>query len=231
MRRCYRAFLPRPVNFAAQHAVMHSTEGIRIVPANVASWEDLQTVFGARGVAPICQCQRFKLRRRESFGSFPAKERARRLREQANSGDPQAAGTSGLVAYLDDEPVGWCAVEPRTAYEGLIRNNRVPWTDREEDKADDGVWAVTCLFTRAGYRRRGITYAMARAAVDFARQRGARALEGYPLITTPGTNVIWDELLVGSPGVFAAAGLTEVSHPTKRRLVMRIDFIDPSKRQ
>ena len=30
----------------------------------------------------------------------------------------------------------------------------------------------------------------------------------------------------GSPSVFAAAGLTEVSHPTKRRLVMRTDFHD-----
>ena len=200
------------------------TDGLRIVPANEASWEDLQTVFGTRGTAPICQCQRFKLHRRESFRSFPAEERARRLREQTHSGNPRARTTSGLVAYLDDEPVGWCAVEPRTSYEGLARNNRVPWTDRDEDKTDDSVWAVTCLFTRAGFRRRGITYALARAAVDFARERGARAVEGYPLITTPGTNIIWDELLVGSPGVFAAAGLTEVSHPTKRRLVMRIDF-------
>jgi GNAT superfamily N-acetyltransferase len=200
------------------------TEGITVVPANEASWKDLQAIFGTRGIAPICQCQRFKLRRKEAFRSFPAEERARRLHEQTNSGNLQAATTSGLVAYLDGEPVGWCAVEPRTAYEGLVRNNRVPWTDRDEDKNDDSVWAVTCLFTRAGFRRRGITYALARAAVDFARDRGARALEGYPLITTPGTTVIWDELLVGSPGVFAAAGLTEVSHPTKRRLVMRIDF-------
>ena len=202
------------------------TDGLRVVPANEASWEDLQTVFGTRGTAHICQCQRFKLRRLESFASFPAEERARRLREQTNCGDPRARTTSGLVAYLDREPVGWCAVEPRTAYEGLVRNNRVPWTDREEDRSDESVWAVTCLFTRAGFRRRGITYALARAAVDFAQDRGARALEGYPLITTPGTNVIWDELLVGSPGVFAAAGLTEVSHPTQRRLVMRIDFTD-----
>ena len=144
------------------------TDGLRIVPANEASWEDLQTVFGTRGSAQICQCQRFKLRRLESFGSFPAEERARRLREQTNAGNPRARTTSGLVAYLDDEPVGWCAVEPRTAYEGLARNNRVPWTDRDEDKTDDSVWAVTCLFTRAGFRRRGITYALARAAVHFA---------------------------------------------------------------
>ncbi len=142
------------------------TDGLRVVPANRASWEDLQTVFGTRGTAHICQCQRFKLRRLESFASFPAEERARRLLEQTNCGDPRARTTSGLVAYLDGEPVGWCAVEPRTAYEGLVRNNRVPWTDREEDRSDESVWAVTCLFTRAGFRRRGITYALAQAAVE-----------------------------------------------------------------
>jgi hypothetical protein len=27
-------------------------------------------------------------------------------------------------------------VEPRRAYEGLLRNNRVPWEGRGEDKAD-----------------------------------------------------------------------------------------------
>jgi GNAT superfamily N-acetyltransferase len=194
------------------------------VPANEASWEDLQAVFGRRGTAVVCQCQRYKLRRRESFGSFPAEERAARLREQTGCGDPAAPSTSGLVAYLDDEPVGWCAVEPRTAYEGLLRNNRVPWTGRDEDKADDSVWAVTCVFTRAGFRRRGIGYALAAAAVDFARARGARALEAYPILTAPGQDITWDEAHVGNRSMFAAAGLAEVAHPTKRRLVMRVDF-------
>jgi GNAT superfamily N-acetyltransferase len=194
---------------------------ISIVPANEASWEDLQTIFGTRGPAARCQCQRYKLRRRESFGSFPVDERAYRLRQQTDCGHPESNATSGLVAYLDGEPVGWCAVEPRTAYEGLVRNNRVPWEGRDEDKADDSVWAVTCLFTRAGFRKRGVSRALARAAVDFARERGARALEGYPINTK---NVIPEELQVGTEGVFLAAGFTEVSRPTVRRVVMRIDF-------
>jgi GNAT superfamily N-acetyltransferase len=194
---------------------------ISVVPANEASWEDLRTIFGTRGTAARCQCQRFKLRRRESFGGFPAEERADRLREQTDCGHPGPGPTSGLVAYLDGEPVGWCAVEPRTAYEGLLRNNRVPWTDRAEDKSDDSVWAVTCLLTRAGYRKRGISRALARAAVDFARERGARAIEGYPINTK---DVILEELLVGTVATFAAAGFTEVSRPTLRRVVMRIDF-------
>lgn len=193
-----------------------------VVPANTVSWVDLKTIFGTRGIASRCQCQRFKLRRLESFGSFPAEERAGRLREQTDCGHPESDTTSGLVAYLGEEPVGWCAVEPRPEYGGLVRNNRVPWDGRAEDRTDRTVWAVTCLFTRTGFRKRGISRAMARAAVDFARGRGARAIEGYPIVTTK--NVLMEELLVGTVAVFADAGLSEVSHPTLRRVVMRLDF-------
>lgn len=194
---------------------------ISVVPANEASWEELQTVLGTRGPASRCQCQRYKLRRRETFAAFAAEERAHRLREQTDAGQPGSGQTSGLVAYLGDEPVGWCAVEPRTAYQGLLRDNRVPWTDRAEDKSDDSVWAVTCLFTRAGFRKRGVSRALARAAVDFARERGARALEGYPMASK---NAILEELHVGTQSAFADAGLTEVSRPTLRRAVVRVEF-------
>jgi len=208
--------------------VNSAVAGIRVVPANEASCEDLQAIFGTRGQASRCQCQRYKLQPRESFASFPVEERAHRLRQQTECGHPASETTSGLVAYVDEEPAGWCAVEPRTAYTGLVRNNRVPWLNRAEDKADDSVWAVTCLFARAGFRRRGISRALVRAAVDFARERSARAIEGYPMTTT---EVISEELHVGTRGVFAAAGFTEVSRPTLRRVVMRIDFrVSPPRR-
>jgi GNAT superfamily N-acetyltransferase len=100
----------------------------------------------------------------------------------------------------------------------------VHWEGRFEDKTDGTVWAVTCFVTRAGYRRRGVSRALARAAVDFARERGARAIEGYPMLVEPGQNVIWGELHVGTRSIFDAAGFDEVSHPSKRRVVMRIDF-------
>ena len=205
------------------HPVVQSP-GVTIVPANAGELGGSPgRLRHARKRCRICQCQRYKLRPREAFRKFPVEERARRLREQTECGHPESATTSGLVAYLDDEPVGWCAVEPRTHYEGLLRNIRVPWEGRTEDKADDSVWAVTCIFARAGFRRRGVGYALVQAAVDFARGRGARALEGYPMLTD-GQDITWGELNVGTPSMFAAAGLTEVSRPTKRRVVMRIDF-------
>lgn len=194
---------------------------ITVFPANHASWADLQRVFGDRGPSARCQCQRYKLHRLESFGSFPAEERARRLRDQTRAGHPSSVTTSGLVAYLDGEPVGWCAVEPRTAYEGLLRNNRVPWSGRDERKDDETVWAVTCLLVRAGFRRRGLSVALAAAAVGLARGRGARALEAYPMTTT---DALSEELHPGTVSVFADVGLTEIGRPTQRRAVMRIDF-------
>jgi hypothetical protein len=52
---------------------------------------------------------------------------------------------------------------------------------------------------------------LAGAAVDFARERGARAIEGYPMLTLPGQEITWGELHVGSRSVFADAGFAELA--------------------
>jgi GNAT superfamily N-acetyltransferase len=195
---------------------------LTVVPANEAAWADLQAIFGVDGYPGRCYCQHFKTRDRD-WSSLSEADRRDRLREQTGCGSSRARTTSGLVAFLGDDPAGWVAVEPRTAYPRL-KWMRTVWGGREEDKADDGVWAVPCFVVRKGYRRRGITYALAAATVEFARERGARALEGYPMITTPGKEIVWGELYVGTRQVFAAAGFAEVSHPSPRRVVMRIEF-------
>jgi GNAT superfamily N-acetyltransferase len=211
-------------------------DDLSIVPANHASAGDLQAVFGTVECGR-CNCQRFKTR-----GWFweqaTDEQRRAQLRDQANCDDPAATSTTGLVAYLrapreDDNanedpgtttPVGYVAVEPRTEYPRLLGKPTV-WKGRpDEDKGDDSVWAVTCFVVRKGYRRRGLTYALAEAAVDYARANGARALEGYAMLTQPGREITWGELHVGARQVFAEAGFAEVSRPSVRRAVMRIGF-------
>ncbi|TMR10502.1 GNAT family N-acetyltransferase [Nonomuraea turkmeniaca] len=195
-------------------------ERLTIVPANEASWDDLAAIFGRD--AGRCQCQRFKVVG-WIWRDSTQEGRTAMLQAQTACGDPDAVATSGMVAYVDDQPAGWVAVEPRTAYPKL-RTSRVPWAGRSEDKDDDGIWAVTCFVVRKGYRGRGLTYPLALATIDFARERGARALEAYPMITQPGKEIIWGETHVGTRQVFEEAGFREVSHPTVRRVVMRIDF-------
>jgi GNAT superfamily N-acetyltransferase len=92
--------------------------------------------------------------------------------DQTACGDADAPATGGLVGYLDGEPVGWVAVERRTAYPKL-RTSRITWSGRAADTGDDGVWAVTCLVIRKGFRGRGRTHPLARATIGFAKERGA----------------------------------------------------------
>lgn len=182
---------------------------LTIVPANEATWADLAAVFGA--------C---------SWDQATDEQRRAQLRDQANCDDPEATGPTGLVAYLTKGrvPVGWVAVQPRTEYPRLLWLPTV-WKGRSgEDKQDEGVWSVTCFVVREGYRRRGISYALAAATVGYARENGARALEGYAMRTKPGRDITWGELHVGAVQVFADAGFAEVSSPSVRRAVMRVGF-------
>jgi GNAT superfamily N-acetyltransferase len=200
---------------------MGGREPLEVVPANQVDCGDLARLFGERGQAANCWCQRYKLAQGEAFRKFPVEERAGRLRQQTSCGQPGVDATSGIVAFAGGEPVGWCAVEPRPAYSGLVRNARVPWDGRDEDKDDDTVWALTCVFIRPGHRNQGIGRRLVAAAVDHACERGARALEGYPMTES---SALVEELHVGTIAMFTDAGLVEVTRPTKRRAVVRIDF-------
>jgi GNAT superfamily N-acetyltransferase len=222
---------------------MRSTEAgpidpgdLTIVPANEATWADLTAIFGTAD-SGRCNCQRFRTRG-WFWDQATDEQRRARLREQTNCDDPEATSTTGLVAYLTEGgclpgerppvppgvPVGWVAVEPRTEYPRLLGLPTV-WRGRPgEDKQDDGVWSVTCFVVRKGYRRRGLTYALAAATIPYAKANGARALEGYAMRTQPGREITWGELHVGAVQVFADAGFKEVSSPSVRRAVMRVDF-------
>ncbi|MFB2599760.1 hypothetical protein ACEXQE_18400 [Herbiconiux sp. P17] len=100
---------------------------------------------------------------------------------------------------------------------------RVPWAGRDEDTSDDGVWVVSCFVVRTGFGRCGVSRALAAATTEFARSRGARSLQGYPMVVAAGAEITWGELYVGTISIVATAGFTEVSSPTPRRRVSRVD--------
>jgi GNAT superfamily N-acetyltransferase len=189
---------------------------VRVVPADAAPWEDVRAVFGARGEAARCLCQRMR-RPHRAWHEMPMAEREERLRAQA-------AGGGGLVAYIGEEPVGWCG----GAAAGVLAAD--PGADDRAlggaggGQGGEGVWAVACLVTRAGFRRRGVMRALAAASVGFATARGARAVKGYPMVRQVGKDVTWGEMSVGAESAFAAAGFRVVSRPGVRRVVMRVEF-------
>ena len=184
------------------------------LPANEASIEDVEAVFGAGG-ARKCRCQALKVEGWIWTDSTQG-EREAALVEQTACGT--AGPTSGLIGYVDGEPAGWVAVEPRENY-WRIWNRKQPWMRKDPEL--EGVWSVTCFVVRTGFRKAGLTYELAQATVEYGDRVGARVLEGYPMEPAPGKTVIWDEASVGLLQVFLEAGYEVVSSPTLRRRVVR----------
>jgi GNAT superfamily N-acetyltransferase len=188
--------------------------GITVRPVDAAAFDDVQAVFGDRGQAFRCQCQGYRLGWHAQHSDDVAGRREL-LRDQVIEGH-------GLLAYGDGgEPVGWCSMAPRPDY-GYLR--KTTWAGRHEDRADPGIWAVTCFVTRVGHRRQGVSRALAAATVDLARDRGARAVEAYPMKPAPGKDVTWGEMHVGALSAFLAAGYRVVHTPSLRRAVVRYEF-------
>ncbi|NPC96728.1 GNAT family N-acetyltransferase [Nocardioides sp. zg-DK7169] len=191
------------------------------LPANRASVDDVETVF-ASGGARKCRCQALKVPG-WIWRDTTQDQRDAALVEQTGCGT--AGPTSGLLGYVDGEPAGWVAVEPRENYP-RIWSRKQPWMRMDPELAD--VWSVTCFVVRKGWRRSGLTYELAAATVEYGRQVGARFLEGYPIDPPPGRTVIWDEASVGPVQVFLEAGYEIVASPTLRRRVVRRRPGDPS---
>jgi GNAT superfamily N-acetyltransferase len=137
------------------------------------------------------------------------------FREIVASGAPV-----GLLAYADNEPVGWCAIAPREAYPTLERSRVLKRVDEQP------VWSVVCFFIKRGFRRQGLSTRLLRASVAFAAERGARFVEGYPV--EPRTSEMPPAFAwTGLAAAFRRAGFSEVARRSETRPIMRYEIPDP----
>jgi GNAT superfamily N-acetyltransferase len=120
----------------------------------------------------------------------------------------------GILAYSGGEPVGWCSLGPRDRYTRLTRSRILKPVD------DEPVWSVVCFFVRKGFRRKGVTVKLLRAAIDHAKRGGAKILEGYPV--EPKTDRMADAFLyTGIASGYRRAGFVECLRRSETRPIMR----------
>ena len=115
----------------------------------------------------------------------------------------------GLLAYQDGEPAGWVAVAPRSELQRIVRSRTTPPVD------DEPVWVIPCVTVRRGYRGQGIAVALIRAAVDYAGNCGAPAVEAYPRADEQRTGD--DNAFFGTEPMFRRAGFEVVREPLPNR--------------
>jgi len=178
-------------------------------PATEERWKDLEKLFGERGACAGCWCMWWRLKRSE-FNKQKGEGNKKALRKII-----KASEIPGILAYDKTEPVGWCAISPRSSYSGLERSRVLQPVD------DNPVWSVVCFFVAKPYRRKGVTVKLLEAAVKHAKKNGAKIVEGYPI--EPKKDGLMPDVFAwtGFSSAFIKAGFQEAARRSAGRPIMR----------
>jgi GNAT superfamily N-acetyltransferase len=177
---------------------------VTFLPLSPERAGDLARFSQRHGKFRYCSCMRWRLASSE-YRRSTKEERVAALDRLVCAGTPV-----GVLAYAGGEPVGWCSIAPRETYAALERFRALARVD------DAPVWSVVCFFVDRRVRRRGLTVGLLEAAVAYARSRGAKIVEGYPV--EPGPRLY---TYMGSPAAFRKAGFRDVTPRGRERRVFR----------
>ena len=128
----------------------------------------------------------------------------------------------GIIAYLEEKPIGWCSVSLREVYSRLERSRILKPID------NNPVWSVVCFYIKKEFRRKGISVMLLKAAIDYVKKKGGDILEGYP--TEPKKSSSPDPFVyTGLASAFKKVGFVEVARRSKTRPIMRFTINDLNK--
>lgn len=185
--------------------------GLKFHPLTPSRWKDLEKLFGPRGACGGCWCMFWRLRRSQ-FQKQKGEQNKRALKRVVESGD-----APGLLAYVNGEAVGWCAIAPREAYPALARSRLLQPLDGQP------VSSVSCLFVAKPHRRKGLSTELLKAVIDYVRRRGGRIVEGYP--QAPRKDDMPDVFAwTGLASAFRQAGFKECLRRSVTRPIMRFEI-------
>ncbi|MCB1487657.1 MAG: GNAT family N-acetyltransferase [Bauldia sp.] len=173
-------------------------------PVGKDTLSDFEALFNSPGAPKHCWCmvwRRTTAEAKENSGP----DRKRQIFQRIAAGVPV-----GLIAYQDGTPMGWVSVAPRETYRNLGGRPATP---------GETVWAVVCFWVPRKRRGEGLVYRLIEAAVEHARDKGATAVEAYPVPPDAPSY-----RFMGFVPAFEKAGLTDVGAAGIRRRVMRLQL-------
>lgn len=187
---------------------------LAIKPLTRERWRDLEAVFNARGcsIARHCWCMFYRRSGKQSpppKGVSVAQSNRRQLKALVDAGE-----VLGLIGYRGRVPVGWISLGPREDYARLQRSPVMKPVD------DRPVWSIVCFVVPAQYRGQGVARALLDGAIAYARKRGVKLLEAYPIDKPARSH---DEFMwFGAKSMYDAAGFNEVARRKPTRPVVRL---------
>lgn len=190
-------------------------------PAIISRWDDVQHALTGGGDGASCQCI-WPMLAGKDWNQTTAPQRTAMFRDEIESGPPP-----GLIAYVDGEAAGWIRIGLRAA-QARIPRTRIIAASSTEPFDDKSVWAVTCFVVRREHRGSGLNRELLRAAVEYARESGARVIEGYP-VDTRGEKRPSNDLFHGTVSTFVAAGFAIKTEMKPGRTLVALELSGQSE--
>lgn len=186
-------------------------QGLKFESLRSSNWKKFEILMGEKGGCGGCWCMYFRLPYKTFQGNKPGGNK-KMMKQLVNKGCPK-----GLIASMNNEPVGWIAMAPREDYMKLVDSRAFKRID------DKPVWSITCFFIKKEFRHNGLSQQLIKGAVDFAKKKKIKTLEAYPAI--PYSEKVPSPFLwVGVLSSFIKNGFNIVQQNSKSRAMVRIDL-------
>jgi GNAT superfamily N-acetyltransferase len=191
---------------------------LEIHPLTKDRWNDLVELFGRPGGSIVrgCWCMYYR-KSGGGSGVGPGEPNKRALKSLVDGGY-----VPGLIGYDNGSPVGWVSLSPREDYAKLRRSPVMKPVDEKP------VWSIVCFFVDKHSRGKGVSEALLKGAIDYARAHGATLVEAYPVDKPDPSHP--DFMFFGAKRMYDRAGFKEVARRKETRPVVRKALRPPRRR-
>lgn len=185
------------------------TSELTFEPLTKGNWNRFLELFGEKGAGANCWCMHFRLSKSDHEEGKANDGNKNAMKKLVWNDQP-----TGLLAFYEDVPIAWCAFSPREEFTRLQKSRVHKPIDNQK------VWSVPCTFVKKEFRKHGVSVALLKGLVIYAKEQGIKIVEAYPTIPTQEKmpdGFLW----IGMYKSFERAGFEIVDKTSKHRPMVR----------
>jgi len=178
-------------------------------PLTRRNWGKFEELFGSKGACGNCWCMYYRLSKTDFREGKSEDGNKNAMKELVRENKP-----AGILGIYDGQAIAWCAFAPREDFIKLEKS-------RVHKRIDDEmVWSIPCFFIDKNFRRNGVSVALLKGVINYAKGVGIRIIEAYPTIPTQEKlpdSFAW----IGLYKSFERAGFEIVDRTSRNRPMVR----------
>lgn len=182
---------------------------ITFEPLTTQNWFNFVQLFGERGACGNCWCMYYRLSKSEYQEGKTGEGNKEAMKELVWNHKP-----AGILGIYEGQAIAWVAFAPREDFIKLEKS-------RVHKRIDNAmVWSIPCFFIAKDFRKNGVSVALLKGVINYARENGIKIIEAYPTIPTQEKlpdSFAW----IGLYKSFERAGFEIVDQTSKNRPMVR----------